>query len=446
MLQSSPELKKKEKKPWKGFLKSKNITSQNISKPTPIMRTPSIGIINTPNTTPVSATYLSPRPEKIPTRDPFADMQLNISFASILNNNKATLPQSFEFKEKCFICDEPLSSILQSERILKLTCGDQVHCECFKAYFSDEMQQVQESYTRGSTITFGKNCTGKRCDNTKKVILDTGDWNLVSARKLSLIPRRPAPHPSVNLTALKSTLDNPPARRTSRLPSSHTRSRSPSPNPTISTIATDFEEDKGVDNESIRNRLIRFLLDNCANVNLSKLFQLGQLRVADELSVCIEPLDHFQTRYVYLFDSCMVIWNKLESPVYVPVAGVKISSRGSILQVYQIDTPNSTLLQSTSSAIVEKWVVAISDMSLQIPGSVITSSIDTDATSDYSNDSTSDLDPDPDPDPNSNSNLNSDSDSDVDSDAELIQHALKDDTVDKWEELIIEIDHALVTN
>lgn len=39
-----------------------------------------------------------------------------------------------------------------------------------------------------------------------------------------------------------------------------------------------------------------------------------------------------------------------------------------------------------------------------------------------------------------------DSDSDVDSDAEVIQEALNKDTMDKWEELIIEIDHALVTN
>ncbi|RCK56522.1 hypothetical protein Cantr_06009 [Candida viswanathii] len=481
MLQSSPDFKKpKDKKSWKDFLKTKNGTKNDtttispkrtissrdtITGPllsTPILaRTPSLGnTISTPSTTPASATYSSPRPEKIPTRDPFADIDLglNISFANILSSNKqGALPEVIEddSKEKCFICEELLSSVLKAERIVKLNCGDLVHCECFKAYFSDEIPLVHESYTSGQTITFGKNCKGAKCNNTRKVVLDTGNWNLISTRKLSLIPKRPAPHPkthSVNLTALKSTLDGqdvslyPSMRRRTRasLRSSGVgfSTRSPSPDPTISTVTTDTDYDV-VDAETIRNKLIRFLLDNCANVNLSKLFQLGHLRVADELSVCIEPMDYFETRYVYLFENCMVIWNKTEDPVFVPVKEIQISSRGAILQVYQKGpaTPNSTLLQSTSSAIVEKWVVAVSDTNLQLPGNVITSSINTDhedtksesvpstikyAMSEYSHDG--------------------DSDSDVDSDAEAIQEALNKDTVTKWEELIIEIDNALVTN
>ena len=37
----------------------------------------------------------------------------------------------------------------------------------------------------------------------------------------------------------------------------------------------------------------------------------------------------------------------------------------------------STLIQSTSSTVVEKWVVAISDAHLQLPAPDITSTIDT---------------------------------------------------------------------
>lgn len=483
MLQSSPEFKRtRDKKSWKDFLKTKNgarndsTTSsstspsryrETISGPlmaTPIhARTPSFGnTVNTPNTTPASVTFSSPRPEKIPNRDPFSDMDLglNVSFANILSNNKqGTLPDVMEDKSKetCFICEELLSSVLQAERIVKLNCGDLVHCECFKAYFSDEMQQVQESYTGGKTITFGKNCKGEKCNNNNsKVVLDTGNWNLISTRKLSLIPRRPAPHPkvdSVNLTALKSTLDGqdtsvfPSLRRRTRTSLRNSNvvripTRSPSPNPTISTVTTDYEFDKTVDPEVVKNKLIRFLLDNCVNVNLSKLFQLGLLRVADELSVCIEPMDYFQTRYVYLFDTCMLIWNKIEKPVFVPVKDIKISSRGAILQVYQTgsDSPNSTLLQSTSSAIVEKWVVAVSDSTLQLPGAVITSSINTDQEDAKSDSLPSTIKS------AASEYSDTDSDSDVDSDAEVIQEALNKDTMDKWEELIIEIDNALVTN
>ena len=153
-------------------------------------------------------------------------------------------------------------------------------------------------------------------------------------------------------------------------------------------------------------------------------------------------MDYFQTRYVYLFDTCMLIWNKIEEPVFVPVKDIKISSRGAILQVYQTgsDSPNSTLLQSTSSAIVEKWVVAVSDSTLQLPGAVITSSINTDQEDAKSDSLPSTIKS------AASEYSDTDSDSDVDSDAEVIQEALNKDTMDKWEELIIEIDNALVTN
>lgn len=385
MLQSTP-------KSWKGLLKS----NQSPKKPTTPTTPPSNATI-TPNTTPPSATCVSPRPEKIPSRHPLQTINpgLNLSFANILNKSLAN-------HETCFICGELLSSVFESERILKLNCGDSTHCECFKAYFKEDIPQAKN---HGKTITFAKSCRGLNCNNTRNVVIDANNWYLVSARKLSLIPKRPAPpHPnSANIDALRTTLQN------NDIPT-----RSPSPEPTVSTTITEVDT---FDVETVRNNLIKHLLDLCTKISLSRLVLLGNLRVADELSVCVEPLDYFQTRYVYLFENYMVIWNKTDYPVFVPMKNIQLSSRGSsILQVRQKDDSLSTLLQSTLSSIVEKWVVAISDAHLQLPARAITSTIDTTPT---------------------------DSDSDIDSDEEVIQQAL---TKNNWTDLMIEIDNALLTS
>ncbi|EMG47456.1 putative MAP-kinase scaffold protein [Candida maltosa Xu316] len=506
MLQASPELKKhKDKKSWKGFLKSKNGSNVTLSSKKTVSsldkitrpiqtspsltRTPSFGnmVYSTPSTTPSSCAtnYTSPRPEKIPNRDPFEQMEfgLNMSFANILNNNKEGLPitenKIDESKEVCFICQESLSTLFQSERILKLHCGDSVHCECFKAYFRDEITKAQELYSNGPTITFTKNCKGDQCKNSKSVILEVGNWNLISTRKLSLIPKRPAPHPktnSINFTALKSTLNetktpiiNRNARTNNR--TSVELTRSPSPNPTVSTSTTDpdIRHVNTAEADIIRNELIKFLLDNCPRINLSKLLHLGSLRLADELSVCIEPMENFQTRFVYLFENYMTVWSKNteDLPVFIPMNEIQISSRGSILQIYQKGTekPRSTLLQSPSSSIVEKWVVAVSEPKLQLPPDVITSTITTDYTKRRSilssisvksstnqhttngnsiTESSSEYDSETDNEIEIENQSDNESDSDVDSDAELIQKALNVNTADRWEELLIEIDNALV--
>ena len=148
--------------------------------------------------------------------------------------------------------------------------------------------------------------------------------------------------------------------------------------------------------ETVRNQLIKYLLDLCSKINLSRLVLLGNLRVADELSVCVEPLDYFQTRYVYLFENYMVIWNSVLPCIRPNAEYPNLLSWIVHPTSASKDDGLSTLIQSTSSTVVEKWVVAISDAHLQLPAPDITSTIDT----------------------------SSDSDSDIDSDEEVIQQAL----------------------
>ena len=99
--------------------------------------------------------------------------------ANILNKSLAN-------HETCFICGELLSTVFASERILKLNCGDSTHSECFKAYFKEDIPHAR---IHGKTITFAKTCRGLNCSGTRNVVVDVNNWHLVSARKLSLIPR-----------------------------------------------------------------------------------------------------------------------------------------------------------------------------------------------------------------------------------------------------------------
>ncbi|EGW35793.1 uncharacterized protein SPAPADRAFT_48754 [Spathaspora passalidarum NRRL Y-27907] len=132
--------------------------------------------------------------------------------------------------------------------------------------------------------------------------------------------------------------------------------------------------------ESIRNQLIHTLVDNCKHANFANIYQLGQLRLADELSVCTGETEIFFEKLVYLFEDHILVWNHhdyLEEPRLIPVNNVKISSKESVVHILQTtdDYPYVTMLQSPSSAIIEKWVVALSDRNLVIPAEVITNTI-----------------------------------------------------------------------
>ncbi|KAI5963824.1 uncharacterized protein KGF55_002704 [Candida pseudojiufengensis] len=485
----------------------------------------------TPNTSPIKLNS-SPRNQFLPNKDPFdfgelnqsSQIQmdgLNISFANILNNNspqikqetklespeslksnrsnfsQTTSPSPVVIENNCFICSELLSNVFQSERVLKLNCGDSVHYECFKIMFSKELEEVD---SKNKIIKLSSLCNGNICKGEYTIEIDNKKLNLMSRRSSSLTPKRPAPaqpkrnseiKQSINFEALKSTLNDvqrkPSSKRDSmiKLKSSRQNSikrelskskrdtsdfslRSVSPVTTISTIMTETYNPNDFDDgeiENIINQLIKFLLDNCPNFNLSKLSTLGKLRVADQLQIKIN--NNFLINYCYLFENFMIIWNETQ-PIYFSMKETKIISKGSIITIQNPE--NSISIKSEINYIIEKWAIALMDLNLELPGSKITNTIllkpklpisernsmgesifidrpkslnfkllDTVESNNNNSDNNSDA----------NSDINSDVDSDIDSDDEIIKNVLKDKKqkpiidLQDLQNLILEIDEAM---
>ncbi|KAG7661706.1 uncharacterized protein J8A68_004764 [[Candida] subhashii] len=157
------------------------------------------------------------------------------------------------------------------------------------------------------------------------------------------------------------------------------RSRSTSPVPSIATSNTVSYKYDPKEAERIKNELMNILLEKCSGIQFSKLPQLGELRIADELSVCSHSNGSFTSRYCYLFENYMLIWDirDIHDPVFIPIQKAKISSKESVLHISQTNNNNpiTISLKSNSSYIIEKWVAAISDFSIAIPDEVITSTI-----------------------------------------------------------------------
>ncbi|KAI5954891.1 hypothetical protein KGF54_001452 [Candida jiufengensis] len=390
--------------------------------------TPTFDHVNykTPTTSPIRLNP-SPRNKFIPTKDPFnfEDHQeqpilhmegLNISFANILNNNSPQIKQqetkidspksirsnkSFASKilpmeNNCFICSELLSNVFQSERILKLNCGDSVHYECFKVMFSKELEDIDKN----KTITFPNLCHGYICQGENPIEIDYKRLN-ISPRRTSLTPKRPAPaqpnrnsevKQSINFEALKSTLNDvqrKPSRReskkelrrdssrrfSSKRDTIHSSIRSVSPVTTISTTMTEtynLNDFSDGEIEIVINQLIKFLLDHCPNFNLSKLSLLGKLRVADQLQVNIN--NQFTIKYCYLFENYLIIWNNDIDPIYFTMKDTKVICKGSIISIYGVNDLTISI-KSELSSIIEKWAILLMDSNLELPGTKLTNTI-----------------------------------------------------------------------
>ncbi|KAI5965000.1 hypothetical protein CANMA_003512 [Candida margitis] len=385
-------------------------------------------VYSTPNTTPKSINFVeTPSNKSSNSMGGFSyphkmhSERLDSSFATILHNNvprlnkrknsqasstKTTNSSKNSLENTCFICSELLSNILQSERVLKLNCGDSVHSECFRTAFGKELSS-HRSNNEGSNTELPKPCYGSICKGERVITIDNRNLNSLMKRAYTaLTPKRPAPtqprakengvaseskspkSQSINFKALRSTL-NPhlqhfePSRRSSARNRNTMVSsiRSPSPVNTISTTMTDSYNVNGFDNgqstEIVVNQLMQYLLGNCATLNLAKLFHLGILRVADQLLVKVDDDALFREKYCYLFENSVMLWDKINDAVFVPVNNAKITCKGSIVLI--VPTGGNVLqlsLQSHLSSVIEKWAIVLMDFSVEVPGCKVTNTID----------------------------------------------------------------------
>ncbi|RLV91927.1 hypothetical protein JA1_003496 [Spathaspora sp. JA1] len=237
-------------------------------------------------------------------------------------------------------------------------------------------------------------------------------------------PRKPNPEPDeppqqpLNLFALSNDRES---KTLSFQPNLDLTSLWSSPSGTTSTTTSMVYDHKEI--ETIRNQLMHTLVDNCKNINLAKISQLGQLRLADELQVSTGENNTFFQKILYLFEHYILVWNHhdyFEKPRIIPIRDTKIAFEGSILQILQTtgDYPYVTMLKSSSSAIIEKWVVALSDHTLPIPGELITTTLKSDSSVKKWDKRTSI--------PSTIQDVAS-LDSDIDSDQEIIEGIIQDD-------------------
>ncbi|KAG5420019.1 hypothetical protein I9W82_001899 [Candida metapsilosis] len=426
---------------------------------------------STPDTTPKSVNFF-----ESPNNGESYTEGLNSSFASILNNNlphlkrrgsqafstKTSISMKSSLDNTCFICSELLSNVLQSERVLKLNCGDSVHFECFKTAYEKELAGYKNNEPN---LELPNLCHGSICKGERSITIDNRNLSSLLKRPYTakLTPKRPAPTQpkaspakpqSVNFKALKSTLNHFELSRRSSLRNRDTMIssiRSPSPVNTISTTMTDSYNingfDSGQSSESVVNQLMQYLLSNCTTLNLAKISQLGMLRVADQLQIKIED-ESFNEKYCYLFENSVVIWDKISQAIFIPVKNAKITCKGPVVTI--TPTEGDVLhfsLQSHLSSVIEKWAIVLMDLSVEIPGCKITNTIDlVPRTQPVFGGLMSPIVDSPQISTEPNEVMVDNSDSDADSDEELIQSALKENThinLKELQSLISEVDQML---
>lgn len=364
-------------------------------------------------------------------------MQTSVALQDITSRDKGPKVKPFIFAQshqitkntpsagtRCFICDDDLQTKLQNEKILDLRCGDFVHSECFHIQLDYEVNRLihskQFNANAGPSELVQQMfpiCNGPKCKSTDahNLIMPV-DESLVDnliVNALLAYQEYSSKSKNNNLTALGLTLKG--SRNTDSVSSnlsitstgkklpesilghrgrisglSYIResslfSRSPSPSMSISTFNTaslKIPIHKSVPIDTLKNNFIRYLVENCPNLNLSTLLQQGPLRLVDNLLVSLSEQSPFMPKICYLFTNYLLIWSKDEvEPIFFPIQSdiLRIQTpKPSVLKLIAEVDPfrNETLcLNSDIDSIVEKWVVATSDLLFNFPSEVFTSTV-----------------------------------------------------------------------
>lgn len=345
---------------------------------------------------------------------------------------------------RCLICDEYLQTKLLDEKIVDLKCGDFVHSECFQITINYEIELLTETSSLDSSSDHSTlieqifpKCTGSEClvrgVITPMLPMDDGYVDEIIVNALIAQQDHDSKSKNGNLAALGSTLESnrnrdrktrlqadnlgtvsplitpklskqlrpvfgtsisepaipirplKPRQRVSLIRESSIKTRSPSPNSSISTMNTEtikINNYKGVSIETLKDQFIQYLIDNCPQFSLSTLLKLGPLRLVDQLLVGTSSLKLFERKICYLFTNFLVIWTiNGPYPILFPLDPEKLSISTHNESVLKLKTTDSgsyikeILLNSEVDSIIEKWVVAVSDFYFCFPSDVLTSTI-----------------------------------------------------------------------
>lgn len=147
-----------------------------------------------------------------------------------------------------------------------------------------------------------------------------------------------------------------------------------SPTPSAMTVSVRINENEHFTLDKLRGVFIRHMLDNCPAFDLAALVSLGQLRLVDRLLVALD-LGDFHACTVYLFANYFVVWNPQSPPKLLLLTGQCLMSapKTSVLK-FQLDAATLSL-HSEIDSIIEKWGIMVSDLLLEVPSGIFTSSI-----------------------------------------------------------------------
>lgn len=372
---------------------------------------------------------LAPFPPKGPKIQPF--------IFTHTNQPKRTKNHSLRLR-KCFICEEPLQTKLGLEKVIELTCGDYIHGDCLSIIINGIVEIFLELEHESMEVNlFIENnlptCNGSICiSNTtncrmkpvdqnfiSKIITDTllnrnnsrsifdftgsnipisTDYSIIKLPKPQ-IPDKSlwAPDPPL-ITPISSSFgevfDKSPRQRQGLQPlntikttvSTDTnflslRSNCLSPCQSISTsntVSVRINDYKDVPINTLKDHFIKDLIDNCPQITLTSLLNLGPLRLVDRLLISINGPADFQPKTCYLFTNYLVARSdNNQSPLFFPLdlnRSTVETPESSVLKISTTEDLN-IWLHSNIASIIEKWVAAICDILFIFPPELLTSTI-----------------------------------------------------------------------
>ncbi|GEQ69977.1 hypothetical protein JCM33374_g3653 [Metschnikowia sp. JCM 33374] len=315
--------------------------------------------------------------------------------------------------ETCFICKDVLETKLDSEKLVPLECGDCIHGECLRANVDILLEKSIKAgtFTKFSSETAIESkvlpvCRGRCCvsegrhhpvNPMEKEILSDLMADVMLSVKLSTIstesPHQRSPTPNSLVYGVGNRVsryyfkDNQSLRPISFAGRFSHQSQMFSNEIQESLVETTAEEsEEAVPNsntnmkslEEVKNIFIKHMINSYSDFNLVVLVSLGSLRLVDRLQVAYGGSEYSQL-IVYLFSNFIVMETEGPSPTLFPLNGdyTITTPETSVIQFVTTKGQVPTLkLNSEIDAVIEKWGIALSDISLLLPSDVITSSID----------------------------------------------------------------------
>ena len=299
----------------------------------------------------------------------------------------------------CAICEERFGVAEGALKKLRLTCSDSVHYECYKVVVECMAESIESYQTLVDSMPC---CKGPRCDGEAvriqaespgltfrfftdaQAVEESTNLSRNLSKNLSILGTTLKPKTATKADRVPSPqiqefdrlfeLSSRPSSRISRI-SRISRSRSPSPSPTIATTNTlslQITEYMLQDLDELRHKYIEHLLTS-SQLSFATVCKLGTLRLVDNLLV--SKCGEFVLKSCYLFTNYLLVCDIDGTDCWhLPLGnGADVSTTDESTLAISIYGSPTIYIQSEDPGVVEKWIVATSDPTATFPSQFLTS-------------------------------------------------------------------------